>query len=83
MNPRTAFFACLDRSPPALFEAAELKHGRQTQRHRNDGLVQVFLIFILMQRQLRTRFIAIKQTGIRIKAREPRLRRRLLRQSTK
>ena len=22
MNPRTAFFACLDRSPPALFEAA-------------------------------------------------------------
>ena len=60
----------------AALEAAELKYRRQTERNGNDRLAQIFLIFILMQRQLRARLIAIDQTGVGLKVLKARLLRR-------
>jgi hypothetical protein len=45
-------------------QAAKQEDGWDSERHRDDGLVKVLLVFVLMQRHFCARHIMIDQTGI-------------------
>lgn len=50
-------------------QASELEYRRQTQRHGNDRIGEVALVLVLVQRQVRTRLIAVDQACVGTKLR--------------
>ncbi|MNP36867.1 hypothetical protein D3C76_1302840 [compost metagenome] len=67
----------------AALEAAEQEHGRQPQRHRNDGRGVGLFVLVLMQRHFRARDIAVDQAGIGGELAKAGFQRRRLRQLQK
>src|SRR5207237_7355601 len=61
----------------ATMIAAEEKHRSQAERDGHDRLTEITLILVLMQREARTRGIAVDEAAIRLEAFEPRFGRGL------
>ena len=59
---------------------AELEDRRQAEGHRDDGMVVISLVLVLMQRESRPGLVAIDQAGIGAEALEAGLRRHRPRQ---
>jgi hypothetical protein len=50
-------------------QAAELEYRRQTQRDGNDRIGEVALVLVLVERQTRTRLVAVDQACVGTKLR--------------